>query len=382
MFYITFNDYPGGIYKSQVIDVLEYLNDLSQKKIHLIAFISLRKFFQVRKIIKNQYRHSIVLPMFPCVQNWKWNRVLLFFLLIVYRPKLIIARGIFAFHISLPFKKLGILNKIILDARGAYKAEFEEYSVVSDKRIIKQIPVLENKAIRSADFKIAVSEELVNYWHTTYKHNSQNHVIIPCTLSKEFIRPLLEEASILNAREKLGYDRDDIIILFSGSSSAWQSLEISDRMFISILEKNPHVHILLLGQHDIHQYEAYKHFPGRLKQLACSHTEVFNYLNIGDYGWLVREQSITNKVASPVKFAEYLSAGLKIIISDNLGDYSKFCINQQCGHVIKNIDGVSNLKLEKLQYSQKQFLHSMAMQYFTKERYQPQYLQIINGITK
>lgn len=378
MFYITFNDYPGGIYTSQVIDVVNYLNHLSQRKIRLIAFISVRNFFQVRKIIKNQYRYSIVIPMFPGVQNWKWNRLSLFFLILLYRPSVIITRGIFAFHITLPFKKLNLFKKIILDARGAYKAEFEEYQVISDKKIIQQIAELEKRAIEQADIKISVSQKLVNYWNITYNHISKNYVIIPCTLSKEFIKELPDEQYINDLRKKSGFSNDDIIIVFSGSASKWQSLHLSDKMFISLLQQNNKIKLLLLGQHQLNEYEAYKHFPNRIKQFNCTHQEVFNYLCIADYGWLVRKQSITNQVASPVKFAEYLSAGLKIIISDNLGDYSTFCIEHQCGYVIKNTDDIANLQLEKLQYSQKQIFHSLAMQYFIKEKYQSQYLQIIN----
>jgi hypothetical protein len=69
MLYITFNDYPGGIFESQVVDVIQYLNKLSHQKIRLISFVSLRNFFSIRKKIKSLYPYLI--PMFPGIHNWQ-----------------------------------------------------------------------------------------------------------------------------------------------------------------------------------------------------------------------------------------------------------------------------------------------------------------------
>ncbi len=378
MVYITFNDYPGGIYRSQVIDVITYLNHLSHRKVRLIAFVSLRNFLNTRRKIKSAYIHSVVIPMFPGVQSWRWNRLLLFFLILIYRPSLVITRGVFAFHICLPFKKSGFIKKLIFDARGAYKAEFEEYKVIPNNKIINQIKILEEEAIKQADFKIAVSNELVKYWKETYNYISNNHVIIPCTLPNEFTTKPPDEEYILKKRHQLGFNSEDIIIVFSGSTSGWQSLRTSDQLFIQMLQQYDKLKILLLGEHHLNDYHAYHKFPSKIKQTRCSPEEVFNYLCIGDYGWLVREQSITNKVSSPVKFAEYLFAGLEIIISENIGDYSNFCKQHQCGFIIKDSNDIKKLQLKKLPYSRKKELYELALQNFTKDTYKSEYLKIVN----
>jgi hypothetical protein len=58
-------------------------------------------------------------------------------------------------------------------------------------------------------------------------------------------------------------------------------------------------------------------------------------LDIADYGILLREKSITNKVASPVKCAKYLSRGLKVLISPEIGDYSDWVKNNDLGFIIE-----------------------------------------------
>ncbi|RME16579.1 MAG: hypothetical protein D6799_04755, partial [Bacteroidetes bacterium] len=108
MLFVTFNDYPGGIYYSQVIDVIEYLNVLSCKKNRLIAFISLRNFFENRRKIKERYSYSLVIPMFPGVQNWRWNRIWMFFIGILFFRSSVICRGVFSYHIVYPFRRMGL----------------------------------------------------------------------------------------------------------------------------------------------------------------------------------------------------------------------------------------------------------------------------------
>ena len=66
---------------------------------------------------------------------------------------------------------------------------------------------------------------------------------------------------------------------------------------------------------------------------------------------MYRESSVTNQVASPVKIAEYLSCGLKIIISKNLGDYSEMIEKYNLGYIIKNDNSIN---LEKVNATEKE----------------------------
>ncbi|MEW6773222.1 MAG: hypothetical protein AB1304_04395 [Bacteroidota bacterium] len=384
MIYVTFNDYPGGIYYSQVIDVIYYLNQISSKKVKLVAFISFRNFFENRKKIKCRYSDSIVVPMFPGVRNWKWNRLWLIVLSLIFFRSIVICRGIFAFHIIYPLRQLKWIQKIILDARGLYKAEFEEYRVINDDKIILQVNELEKKALQSADFKIAVSSALVQQWKEVYGIQKSNYVIIPCTLSNEFIKPLPDKEIISNIRKKLKYSDEDIVIVFSGSASGWQSLKISDEIFSFLLKNNSRIRLLFLGHHSMNEYSAFHQFPERIQQYVCHPEEVLQYLWAADYGWLVREQSVTNKVASPVKFAEYLVAGLKVIISNQLGDYSDFCKTHRCGVVVNTDESILSKmesllqQMERVDYEEKKHLHQLAMRYFIKDKYRAEYQKLIS----
>jgi len=234
--------------------------------------------------------------------------------------------------------------------------------------------------VKLASFRISVSQALVNYWKELYGYVDNGHVVIPCTLSKKFIRPIPHKSVLLSMRQKLGFEEDDIIIVFSGSTAGWQSMVESDNLFLEILNKLTKVKLLFLGNHEVEKFSCYKKFPNRVFQKSVSVDEVFEYLVIADYGWMYREQSITNKVASPVKFAEYLVCGLKVIISENLGDYTDFCRKHKCGIIVS--DSSFNEELIRIDESEKTRLHQLAIQYFTKEKYENEYRKVLSSIVE
>jgi len=100
---------------------------------------------------------------------------------------------------------------------------------------------------------------------------------------------------------------------------------------------------------------------------------VADHLIVGDYGLLIRENSVTNQVASPVKFAEYLACGLKVIISEDLGDYTKLSSQKNWGYVYTDF----NDTFKKPDLSVKQKISEEAINFFSKKNYLPQYEQLL-----
>lgn len=369
MIYLTFNDSPSGIYNSQVIDVVNYLNTLSAKKVKLVSIISIRSFWTNRSKIKKRCSNCIVLPMVPKASNWKWNIIPLTILLLFKKNQKIIARGPFATHLGLTLKKIKLCHKVIFDARGAYDAELNEYNVINNKIIKSQIKDLEKTSIEQTDYKIAVSNALIEYWKNNFGYIGNNHVVIPCTLSHDFIFEFPEKKQIEVRKKQLGYEKEDILFIYSGSSAGWQSFQLVDDLMCDILKYEPAKLIILSSQ--IHQsLKVVQNYPNKVNVLFVDPEKVKDYLLISDYGILYREQSITNKVASPVKFAEYLCCGLKVLISDALGDYSTFSERENLQFNTNEIIPVS--------YDEKIHIHRLSLEHFKKEHYKLEYLKLIN----
>ena len=71
-------------------------------------------------------------------------------------------------------------------------------------------------------------------------------------------------------------------------------------------------------------------------------------------------------MASPTKFAEYLYAGLKVLVSKNLGDFSSFVREHDCGYVVDE-NNVDNDLLKKVDADARKRCFDLANLFFKKE---------------
>jgi len=334
--YLTYNDQPSGVYGSQVCDVVEYLSAHGSEKVQLVAFVSLRGFGASRRKIKALSPSACVVPMFPRMKNWRVNTISLWFILLWMRPRVVMARGVFATKLALRARKMLKKFKLVFDARGAYYAEFSEYQLSDSIEMIETVKRLEDEVLRQSDAQLAVSNALVNYWKTQYNLDlSATAEIIPCTLSHAAQHALQPASSRQESRRALNVTDDEVLLVYSGSAAGWQSFTGLFDWLLQLMRAKPRVKLLLMTPVDTLANTPLAEMAERVILRWVSPQEVSQYLNMGDYGLLLREDSVTNQVASPTKFAEYLAAGLHVLISPDLGDFPGFVEKHQCGMVIQ-----------------------------------------------
>ncbi|MBX7243785.1 MAG: hypothetical protein K1X92_18740 [Bacteroidia bacterium] len=368
MIFLTFGEAPSGVLVSQGFDVVKLLREELKANIRLVCFVSLRGFGNTRKYIRQYQPDAIVLPMFPKLKNWKWNYLTLFFLSFFVDTKIIIARNIWASQLALRLKKTGRAQKVCYDGRGAYMAEVQEYGVIPDESVKAQVPSVEKSGVLDADYHIAVTTELVKYWEKNFGYTGNNHVVIPCTLSNDFAK--IDRESIIRdrneIRESLGWSPGDVVLVFSGSTAGWQSLGLLHKILQVHLKKNPSLRILFLSKESKEIQALTDTYPSQVVRKWLSHNEVGKHLNACDYGILIREQSVTNQVAAPTKFAEYLMCGLKVLISEKMGDYSDFTLEHNCGTVV-NEENIEQLSLQPVGVEEKLSIARTGITHFSKQ---------------
>jgi hypothetical protein len=370
IFYVTFNDLPSGIYFSQVTDVVAFIRHQLQKEIRLVAFISLRNFSQNKKAIKKELGDAIVVPMVPGVTRWRLNKWLLSFLCFIYKPEVIVGRSVLASMLAFYSK---CRARIVYDGRGAISAEWKEYGVITDTQMLSEIAELEKHAVLEAWKRIAVSEHLVNYWKREFNYDQGSHVIIPCTLNKQYESLEVTNETILQSRKRLGFDTTDIVFVYAGSISGWQGFDLLYNFMRPILNTAHNYKLLLLCAPDKNTERLLSEFQGQVKRILVSPSDVPAYLLAGDYGLLIREASVTNEVASPVKFAEYLACGLKVVISPYLGDYSNFVAETNTGIVSQ---GQPAGTFTSVSINEKLRCRNLSLKTFTKSVYEEKYREI------
>ena len=372
MVYLTYNDPPSGIYFSQVTNVCEFYIKTLNKNIRLVSLISVRNFLKNRKKIKANFNEAIVLPMFPGPRNWRLNIFLLTALFFLIRPQRIIARGPFATCLSLWIRSIRLTKFICFDARGAYTAEHQEYNVSSNSKLSESVFLIEKKAIIDSDFRIAVSQKLVSYWKEKFDYSSTMHVVIPCTYNSNIFNMPPNEHQIIVRRKELKFAEEDIVLVYSGSISGWQSMKLLDDYLISILNSNLKVKILLLLKSIVTDLNVVTLFSDRVILMNVDEKRVPLLLQCCDYGLLIREKSVTNHVASPVKFAEYLYSGLKVIVSDQVGDYSEFVQTHDCGVVVNSHPST----LAARTFSERLVLNKLSVNLLSKDKFKMEYEKI------
>lgn len=370
--YFTYNDQPSGVYWSQVTDVVAHLNGLGMGRVRLFALVSGRGFFATRRAIRRHSPDAIVWPMVPRMQRWRLNAMLLGLLCRRWRVSGIICRGVFTTALALGARTRGLVRHVCFDGRGAYAAEWEEYRIIDDQALIDQFRPLEKGAVQHSDMRIAVSEALVQHWRERYGYMGDTHVVIPCTLGADHLPPA-EDAP--DRRAEFGFAAEDVVLVYSGSTAGWQSFGMLEELLDGVLAAQPEVKVLFLSREDANNRRLAERHPGRVYIHWADPAAVPALLRGCDHGILLREDSITNRVASPTKFAEYLAAGLPVIISDGLGDFSGMVRREGLGTVFSRDAAMP--RFGRPDHAARQRLRDHAMAHFTKEAHDAAYRELM-----
>lgn len=377
LIYLTYAEPPSGVFSSQVIDVINFLNKELDAKVKLISFISLHDFSKNRKKIKAEIPNAIVIPMLPKATYWRFNAIFLGLICLVLRPKGIIARNVIAANMALKIRSFGGVKKVCFDGRGAIAAEWKEYDVNVVESWKNEIDHLERRAAIESDFRIGVTEKLIDYWHTRYGYSEGKHVVIPCTLNSSFNAHVPTDNEKTENRKSLGLESDDTVLAYAGSTAGWQSFSTLYAYLAPYLEQSKNHKIIFLSKKEENIDVLEKEFPGQILQKWVNHHEVTKVLSACDMGILIREDSVTNQVASPTKFAEYLSAGLPVIITNNIGDYSEFVNKNDCG-IIANGKPLPNL--QPSDFATRSRMIQLVDRNFTKKSQLDNYIEIIKQL--
>ena len=77
----------------------------------------------------------------------------------------------------------------------------------SYEQLLKSISGFEKEVILRSDFRIAVSNALVNLWKDKYAYSKKDHVVIPCTLNSDFENVKISNDGINEKRKQREHAR-------------------------------------------------------------------------------------------------------------------------------------------------------------------------------
>ncbi len=269
-------------------------------------------------------------------------------------------------------------TRLVLDYRGLLSEEYVLQGKIARRGCVHRLLCrLEGWALRRADAIVCVSERLRRRSLRWRPETAGKIVVIPCCYDPQVTQK--DEATIRRLHEELSLDTGrDFVLVYAGSLSAWNRPEA----ILSCLRAFRAVHSrtrLLLLTCDLQAAQAiFNGEPGMV--LRCvQHGEVQHYLALADLGLLLRDRNTVNRVASPVKFAEYLACGLPVLVSPGVGDVPDIVRREQVGYILEPDLPLARVVAEIL--GNRSVLRTRcqeaAARYFDGNRYLPDYAWLI-----
>lgn len=242
----------------------------------------------------------------------------------------------------------------IFDLRGVFVDELKlRYNLKEKNPKIMIWRLLERFALNRCAEAVVVSKPFQKYVHeinSKIKIKIIRNAVVRNSYTKEEYNTIR-----INFRKQLNIN-NRIVWVYSGSLFKWQLIPEMLGFFRKALDNNPELFLLFLTPKDSNKVKEmikYEKIPEQCYHISSvPPDEIGQYLTAGDIGVLLRENNIVNQVSNPLKFAEYIHAGLWVLTSDRIGDTSEIVRRYNIGTIINPIEKESFLKnLDTLYYS-------------------------------
>lgn len=264
-----------------------------------------------------------------------------------------------------------ILNKefhknIVPDVRGASIEEVIEF--YDSNKILKRLKITNSKNAVKNLTKVekisVVSKSLKDYLTANYDINAEKIFVTHCLASSEFKFCESEREQI---RKELYVNKDELLIVFSsGGIANWQNNE----MLVTLADMG--LKILNLSKKVINHKNIINKF--------VNYSQIPAYLIAADAAIIWRDKSIVNKVASPVKFSEYVCCGLPVIANNSVDMISEYLVKYSCGMVIDNLSEINLRDMQILKQMDRRKISDTATLHFGIDIIVEKYLQIYSSV--
>jgi hypothetical protein len=274
---------------------------------------------------------------------------------------LIIISGVFPMNIAKALKKNFPHLKIVIDIHGANE-ELIEYKTNNKIKnairtvIYKYMQYYLDKTLKYVDGILVVSTALGDYISKTfYESKNKKFYKIPCGSNSNGFS--IEKYNELRSKWRKELDiNDEILFIYSGGISPWQSIDEVVEVYDYIIKNLKLKSKLLIMSQD---YEKLKYLKNNRQDIIIKgfkFEQVQDVLYSGDFAFLLRADTITNNVAFPNKFLEYIQSNMTIICSkfvydlkDIVEDYQIGILYDKCdGDLTKNVSEFINIRKSNL----------------------------------
>ena len=237
--------------------------------------------------------------------------------------------------------------KVLLDYHGRIPEEYV-YLGKGGEPSRKALEGLERWAVNHSDHIVAVSERLRRYLKDRYKAPDSKFSVVPCCADADTFRWDPSRRDAVRSNMKLD---GKLVCTHVGSFFEWYDHELLLNLFAGIQRNVANAHLLVLtsATEKTREYLSRRLPAESFTVMNAPHDEIPPLLNASDVGFLLLRSSPNIETCSPTKFSEYLSCGLPVIITPQVGDFSALVAERGVGVVVTNTGSVDSRFLSKVQ---------------------------------
>ena len=341
--FIADSSLRNPILQSQGLPFLYNLNHTKYKPF-VISFeeinLSKEKNVEIQSIIKKYDSKISFLPVKISKKGirsswfyvtWKRSKIL-YSTIRKYDIKLLHARSFNPAFLSVIIKIIFKSSiKVIYDNRGLYIDEKILCGHIKKASIKEKFfRWFEKYAVNNCDRMVVVSNEFKSHILNKSKNKTSSKIVVIPN------RTLIDMNIDLTQKHS-----NKIILVYSGSHAIWQNSSELKKLFLQALNVFDNITFKVISyEQDNFQklFSSESELLQRINIFSVEPIKVIEELSKCNCGILLRENILINNVSSPLKFAEYLAAGLPVLLSEGIGDTEQIIKKYNVGVIIKKND--------------------------------------------
>lgn len=309
-----------------------------------IVLVSLRHF---REVLHNDkasriFQRRMILPFIWTNHHFIarfWNSAISWlagmFLSILFRPDIIVGETSSSWRLAWAVKTWWSRSRLIIDLHGVRPEEILFQHPPSQRLEIaaRREAEFERDIVLNADLITCQSESMIEHLKSKYPDTHAQFHSFQCSVRSELFR--FDSEIRLCYRLKLVVKEDETLFVYCGSFHNWQNVYYSVEIFAEYIKTcSSSAALLIMSPSPGDELLKYAYSLGlndcNLKIVKVIHEEVSAYLNAADIGFLIRNDSVVNRVASPTKLGEYLACGLPVIVGNVAHSWPAVKLDASC----------------------------------------------------
>jgi glycosyltransferase involved in cell wall biosynthesis len=260
------------------------------------------------------------------------------FIALQYRPKVVHSRSSIPAAMALLIADVCRL-KFLYDADSRLSEEYADNGHWSrESKAFKVTAWVEAQARKRAHSIVVLSEKLRDDFRQEFGVTAPIEVIPCCVDIEAFqVNPVTRES----CRTELGIVNEKLFVYVGKAGPRYLVDQMFD--FFKLAEEqigSAYLLILSADEQVVFDEIAKRHRVSRDKYCVkyAGREKVSEYLSAADAGLAFIRSAACERGSSPIKIGEYLAAGLPVVITKDIGDYSDWIAQHHLGAVLSNVD--------------------------------------------